>query len=119
MPRPRDAVARHGAPMHRSLSRAGLELRQARDDRMAAGDARWGGRAPDRPRRSARPRHPTPAPGDPSTVPADHPVVHMTAAFAREQDARFALRILTTSTGQVLSSGLHPVEGAGGRIDVI
>ncbi len=52
-------------------------------------------------------------------MPADHPVIHMTAAFAREQDARFALRILTTSTGHVLASGLRPIEGAGGRIDVI
>src|SRR4029078_13354665 len=62
---------------------------------------------------------PTPAPGDPRTVLADHPVIHMTAAFAREQDARFAVGILTSSAGHLLSSAIRPVEGAGGRIDVI
>ena len=53
------------------------------------------------------------------TVPADHPVIHMTAAFAREQDARFALGILTSSAGHVLSSAIRPVEESGGRVDVI
>jgi len=43
----------------------------------------------------------------------------MTAAFAREVDARFALGILTSSTGRILSSIMRPIVGSDGRIDVV
>jgi hypothetical protein len=43
----------------------------------------------------------------------------MTAAFARETDARFALAILASSPGRILSSTLRPIAGAGGRVDLV
>ena len=46
------------------------------------------------------------------------PSIRMSAAFAREADARSALSFLA-SCGHVLSSTLRPIAGAGGRVDVI
>jgi hypothetical protein len=52
-------------------------------------------------------------------VSIDLPAIHMTAAFAREMDARYALGILQSSAGRILSSVLRPVIGSDGRIDVV
>ena len=49
----------------------------------------------------------------------DLPAIHMTAAFAREMDARYALGILQSSAGRILSSVLRPVVGSDGRVDVV
>jgi hypothetical protein len=47
------------------------------------------------------------------------PTIRMTAAFAREVDAKLALGILSSSTGRLVSSQLRPIAGEDGRIDII
>ena len=51
-------------------------------------------------------------------TPEPSPSVRMSAAFARESDARSALSFLA-SCGHILSSTLRPITGAGGRVDLV